>query len=418
MTRTKPQPRIVMIEFMKWMKKNFFWPFITWGILLPDCASKISSTNAQAIPFQHVIIDPNPDSGADCCTDVCALGDLNGDGYLDVVIGAQMAAASGLVWYEYPAWTKHPVGSGDFTTDGQTGDVDGDGDLDIIVSDYGRGIFWYENPRNPSTQSWTAHQIGADYGHDVEVGDVDRDGDLDVVTCNKKQLVLWQQINPTTWKGHTILTKDGEGTALADLDRDGDLDVVYGGLWLEATDRLDSAPWPQHIIDNSWPSATRVKAADMNGDGRLDVVLSVSESLGNLAWLEAPLNPKTGSWQRHLIENSELEGAHSLQVADLDNDHDLDVVTAEMHTSAQKRVIVYVNAGADHWTREIVAMSGSHNMRVGDIGNDGDIDLIGKNFGGPGRMIEMWENLIALPSKVGRNISPAKFRLSQSYPNP
>ncbi|MDZ7289968.1 MAG: FG-GAP-like repeat-containing protein [candidate division KSB1 bacterium] len=374
--------------------------------------------SAQEIPFKHVIIDPHPDAGVDCCTDVCAVGDLNGDGYLDVVIGAENADSSGLVWYEYPAWTKHPVGSGEFTTDGQTGDVDGDGDPDIIVSDYGHGIFWYENPRNSTAQEWMAHLIGPGYGHDVEIGDVDGDGDLDVVTCDKKQLLLWQQINPTTWKRHTIFTNDGEGTALADLNRDGDLDVVYGGLWLEAPDSMYGAPWPQHIIDDYWPRATRVKVADMNGDGCLDVILSVSEGYGNLAWFEAPVDPKSGIWCKHLIESSELQGAHSLQVADLDNDRDLDVVTAEMHTSAQKRVIVYINEGLDHWARQIVAKSGSHNLRVGDIGSDGDIDLIGKNFGGPGRIIEMWENGLSAETHVVHELLPDEFDLSRSYPNP
>ena len=348
------------------------------------------------IPFRHVIIDSEPNSGVECCTDVCALGDINGDGYLDVVVGGENAATNGLVWYEYPAWTKHPVGSGQFTTDGQTGDVDGDGDLDIIISDFGSGIFWYENPGNPAVDSWTAHKIGEGYGHDLEVGDVDRDGDLDVVTCDKTQVVLWQQINPTMWEGRTLLTKSGEGTALSDLDRDGDLDVVYGALWLEAPDSLYNTVWPQHIIDSSWPNVTRVKVADMNRDGRLDVVLSVSEGSGNLAWFEAPLDPKTGAWDKHIIEGTELDGAHSLQVADMDNDGYLDVVTAEMHISSQKRVIVYINKEGVLWTRQIVATSGSHNLRVGDIGNDGDMDIIGKNFAGVGRVVEMWENLISL----------------------
>ncbi len=309
-----------------------------------------------------------------------------------MIIGAENAGTKSLVWYEYPAWTKHPVGSGEFTTDGQTGDVDKDGDLDIIVSDISRGIFWYENPNTATASSWTAHKIGDGFGHDLEIGDIDGDGDLDVVTCDKIKIVLWQQINPICWAEYTLLAKIGEGTALADLDRDGDLDVVYGGFWLETPDNFRSA-WSSHLIDSSWSSVTRAKVADMNRDGRLDVILSVSEASGNVAWFEAPPDPKTRAWSKHVIENEELVGAHSLQIADLDNDQDLDVVTAEMHTSPQKRIIVYVNENEMQWTRHIVATSGSHNMRVGDVGKDGDVDLIGKNFGGRGRMIEMWENL-------------------------
>jgi hypothetical protein len=357
-----------------------------------------------------VIIDPHPNSGVDCCTDVCAVGDINRDGYLDVVIGGQEAASNGLVWYQYPAWSKHSISSGEFTTDGQTGDVDGDGDLDIIISDFGNGIFWYENPGGPATGSWTAHKIGDGYAHDLEVGDMDGDGDLEVVTCDKMEVVLWQQINPEQWAKHLLLAKNGEGTALADIDRDGDLDVVYGGLWLEAPSNIYGDSWPQHAIDSSWPSVTRARVADMNRDGRRDVILSVSEASGNVAWFEAPPNPKTGAWTRHLIESETLEGAHSLQVADVENDGDLDVVTAEMHTSPQKRVIVYVNEGGAAWIRHIIARTGSHNLRLGDIGKDGDMDVIGKNFGGPGRVIEMWENLSSVQARLV-DVLPTSFEL-------
>jgi hypothetical protein len=370
----------------------FFLPILACCIFLSGCSSDITVNGSSGMLFKHAVIDPNPNTGMECCTDICAVGDINGDGYLDVIIGAENAGANGLVWYEYPAWIKHAVGSGEFTTDGQTGDVDKDGDVDIIGSDINRGIFWYENPNTATASSWTAHKIGEGYGHDLEVGDVDGDDDLDVVTCDKTQVVLWQQVQPMSWMRYTLLEKGGEGMALADLDGDGDLDVVYGGLWLEAPKNLLS-PWTSHIIDDAWSSAARAKVADMNGDGRLDVILSVSEAGGNVAWFEAPPDPKTRVWSKHIIESEELVGAHSLQIADLDNDQDLDVVTAEMHTSPQKRVIVYINENGLQWIRHIVATSGSHNMRVGDAGKDGDFDLIGKNFGGSGRVIEMWENL-------------------------
>ena len=323
------------------------------------------------------------------------LGDINGDGQLDVVVGAEHAKAAGLVWYQYPSWEKHPIASGEFTTDGQAVDMDGDGDLDIVIGNYIPGkktIDWYENVSGTGQDEWTRHIIGQGFAHDLEVGDIDGDGDNDIVTCDKKSVTLWEQVIPEKFQKHIIFERNGEGTKLADIDGDGDLDIIYGGLWLENPGSLHEQ-WISHTIVEKWSPDTRVFIADMNKDGRIDVVLSVSEGKGRVSWFESPENPKNGIWIEHQIESETLEGAHSLQVADIDNDGDLDVITAEMHTSPARRVLVYLNEGnSNFFKRILLAWTGSHQMRVGDIDNDGDSDIVGKNYAGPGRMIELWEN--------------------------
>jgi hypothetical protein len=69
-------------------------------------------------------------------------------------------------------------------------DVDGDGQLDILVSNAESPgqIAWYRQPANPHTEAWTEHVIGpANYVHTFKVADVDRDGLPDVIFAEMQQ---------------------------------------------------------------------------------------------------------------------------------------------------------------------------------------------------------------------------------------
>lgn len=350
------------------------------------------------VVFRHAVIDPAPPGGEDCCTDVCAAGDIDGDGYPDLLLGGEHAAGPGLFLYLYPLWDKIPLATGQFTTDMQLADVDRDGRLDIVVGDTDRGLVWLRNPGDMKAD-WAAQVIGAGYVHDLEVGDIDGDGDLDIATCDKHAVRLWIQTSPGTWQPRVLIERDGEGTHLADLDRDGDLDVVLGGLWFEAPADPLAGDWTRHDFAPGWNKDARVQTGDINGDGFLDVALTASEGEGPVAWFAAPADPRNPDWPEHRVGLLTLTGAHSLQLADFDGDGDLDLATAEMHTGG-KRVLVYLQDG-DVWTEEQLSSAGSHNMRVFDLDADGDIDLVGKNYGGRGRVFELWQN-----RRVENNLRP------------
>ena len=349
----------------------------------------------QTIPFQHRIIDPEGPTNPH----IKVAGDINGDGFTDVVVASSNGGP--LVWYAAPNWTKHVIApSGKWSTDAKLIDMDGDGDVDILISEWytHNRLEWYENPRpsgDAATQPWKHHIIGPPRAHDIEVGDIDGDGRLEIVTrtqgADGDKFVVRKQ-EGSVWNQRVIPCPAGEGLAIGDVNNNGRLDVVIGGRWYEAPEDVLRGEWREHIFA-AWPEDAVVQVADMNMDGRLDVVLTRSEGPHRISWFEVPPNPITDEWTEHLIGDS-IDFAHSLVICDIDNDGHLDIVTAEMHQSHRKRVMVYRNAGdAITWEQQVIATTGSHKICVADTDGTGNLDIVGANWSGDYQPIEMWGNL-------------------------
>jgi hypothetical protein len=134
----------------------------------------------------------NPTSGD---PDRNRLGDIDNDGRLDAIVGFEAINKPGkLAWYQQPAdpttaWTEHVIADvvGPMSLD--VADMDGDGDLDVIVGEHNyekpeTAALWIFENLEGTGKSWKKHQasIGDEHHDGAKAVDIDDDGDIDIIS--------------------------------------------------------------------------------------------------------------------------------------------------------------------------------------------------------------------------------------------
>ena len=167
---------------------------------------------------------------------------------------------------------------------------------------------------------------------------------------------------------------------LTDLDSDGDLDIVWGTThsnsvgWIENNGgSWTSTTWAENVHDER---ASHV--IDIDGDGDLDALFATWDTADERVRLFENNGAADPSFTRSDLGSSSLGRTHSVYAADLDNDGDIDYVTANELGDDFKW---HENDGGLNptFTDHIVAsnIDGAHDIFIIDVDNDGDLDIIG-----------------------------------------
>ncbi len=232
---------------------------------------------------------------------------IDGKHGVDLVVGSKGAQAV-VGWLQSPAdprkladWKFHKLYSAGWIMSLIPTDVNGDGRMDVVVSDRkgkNSGMLWLENPGTEKAgEAWREHRIGAS-GKEVmfaDVADLDGDGKADVL----------------------VAVKPGE---IHCFRHPGDL----------------TKPWPSHIIPVKLPAglgtSKAVRMGDINGDGKPDLVYTCEQAAGEkrgVVWLSYAKSLADAEWTAHDISGPKGIKYDRIELIDLDGDGDLDVMTCE-----------------------------------------------------------------------------------------
>lgn len=343
---------------------------------------------------------------SDYRSEACGVGDFNSDGKLDIVAGAYL--------YLAPDWKAVEIrkigGKVDENGKGYRHDFmnlpldcDGDGRLDVVACDwFARKAWWCRNP-GEFGEMWAETDIDTQSGN-FECGDlwdIDGDGKADEVLPHVGPTVWYEAVKGADGKTQVVryvvsAKRHGYGGGVGDVNADGRPDILRPGVWYEAPADPRQGTWTEHPLPVKGHTP-QIVVSDINMDGLPDVISSSAHGHG-IFWFEQVRETDGRQWKQHEIDKSWSQ-AHSITLADIDADGDLDFVTGKRfmaHNGGDPDALgplgVYwyeLKPGPDpEWVKHAITydegIGAGLSAPVVDLDGDGDLDVVvtGK-FGGP-----------------------------------
>jgi len=336
------------------------------------------------------------------------MGDLNGDGNLDIVTGRWVYLNPGNVMTG--GWKKVDLGT---NVDGiLVMEVDSDAYADVIAQALPE-VFWLE-AANADATLWNSLKIGEipatshTNSQGFEKAQLIPGGKPELLIAGNGDVYCIEiPDNPENvpW-GKTLIGKNtsDEGIGTGDIDGDGDTDVVAGRrpagedepkilVWFENPGVL-ADNWISREIGATTHPIDRIEVADLNGDERADIILTEERYPGLepdafLYWFEQPENSGT-EWERHTIVQQ--YSMNNLDVADLDHDGDMDLITNE-HKGERLELQLWKNDGRGMFSKQLLDTGKENHLgtQLADLDGDGDLDIFGAAWDNY-RWMHVWRN--------------------------
>ncbi len=366
------------------------------------------------------------------------LGDMSGDGDTDILCTSLFEG--NVECYEshrlgYPAFGIFGLYSGaSMPQQVCAADMEDDGDLDVVVTSWADDkIAWTEIKGASSIHFSVQQHIVSTGVQDGPTGvcaaDLTGDGRAEVVACSSEDdKVVWYKNNgasPPSFTPYTITSSLDYPLSVccADLDGDGDKDIVSAGknedtiVWFRNGGGTTPS-WTAYDISYAADEPRHLAVADMNGDGKPDV-LSASSGDNRIAWYD---NNGTSLWAGHVIATDALD-ARWVYAADVDLDGDMDALSA---SHDDDKIAWYESDGAavPSFTPHVISVdvNGASAVCAGDIDMDGDVDVVSasyyddtvrlhRNAGGQYTL----ESVSTAPTSIYQGSSPDVLKISVTH---
>jgi len=336
--------------------------------------------------FKKTRLDPG-------ACEAAAIGDFNNDGKPDIVCGSR--------WHEGPDWTPHPglrvsadaayVLAFDMNTDGY---------LDVFAgTPTAKTEVWHENPGKPNL-AWTPREwvtrrgpIAAMYAVDI-----DGDGAENDLLPNGDGTICWfhlaAAVSPKAVRHDLGKQGIGSGIGYGDVNNDKRIDIITGAGWWEApADRAkDKWTWRPEFKLQGTPGL--IRALDVNGDGKPDIVYGNAAGYG-LRWLEQGSDGGKRTWTEHLIDDTFAQ-VQAIEFADLNGDGRKEIIAGRRWHAGSifdegacepTALFWFEHEGKGQaWVRHIIDYNGGAGCGMGilvrDLNGDGRPDIVVPGKGG------------------------------------